>query len=484
MWLFLRNILAREQVTSIDTSRQAQFKRKSQMGVAAGAVALGSAVVVLAAPVALGAASKTPSRTAAVVPSGFAVKRTLIDAHPFALDTPDQLHAADPSQVSVMHAVSDEASNVAVLRSELQARPPVVLSLAEPVLVSMCRLNPSICEPIAPTGEASREHDATHEWAGRIVGGGIGVPAQRVTMGGGPLADAAPLVLPLTLPDTHAGSYAGQIKGSLRNAWTAVGLPADLAVQVDRIFAGRLEATKPAQAGDSYRVVYEQDGRDQSGALRRHVSAVEIRLAGQTYRAVWFVAPGRTTGDYYSFDGERLVAQPFAMPVNYARISSPFGYRIHPVTGLRLLHTGVDLTAAVGTPVVAAAAGVVQFVGFDSGYGKHVVLRHAQGYTSYYAHLSSYANGLQVGARVSQGQRLGAVGQTGVATGPHLHFEVRLNDRPTDPLALTSRTGATLLAGRQRAVFDRVAGEAREQLAALSTSTDMRTASNTPPARF
>lgn len=484
MWLFLRNTLARDQVTSIGTGRQAQFKRKSQMGIAAGAIALGSAIVVLATPAASGAVSKTLGHTAAAVPNGFAVKRTLIDAQPFALDTPGQLHAADPSLVSVMHAVSDGASKVTVLRSELQARPPAVLSLAEPVLVSMCRVNPSICLPLAPAGDASSTHDTMHEWTGRITGGSVSAPAQRVTTGGGPLADAAPLVLPPALPDTHAGSYAGQIKGSLRNAWTAVGLPADLAAQVDRIFAGRLDATKPAQAGDSYRIVYEQDGRDQSGAPRRRVSAVEIRLAGQTYRAVWFVVPGRTTGEYYSFDGERLVAQPFAMPVNYARISSPFGYRIHPVTGLRLLHTGVDLTAAVGTPVVAAAAGVVQFVGFDSGYGNHVVLRHAQGYTSYYAHLSSFANGLQVGAHVSQGQRLGAVGQTGVATGPHLHFEVRVNNRPTDPLALTSRTGATLLTGSQRAAFDRVAGDAREQLAALSTSTEIRTASNTPPARF
>lgn len=484
MWLFLRNILARDQVTSIGTSRQAQFKRKSRMGVAAGVAALGSAIVVLATPAASGAVSKTLSRTVATVPSGFAVKRTLIDAHPFVLDTPAPLHAADPSLVSVMHVVPDRASSGTVLRNELQVRPPVELSLAEPVLVSMCRVNPSICVPRAPSDEALGAHDAKHEWAGRIVGDRASASLQRMTMGAGLLAQAAPFALPPTLPDTHAGSYAGQVKSSLRNAWTAAGLPADLAVQVDRIFAGHLDATKPAQAGDSYRIVYEQDGCDQSGAPHRRVSAVEIRLAGQTYRAVWFVAPGRTTGDYYSFDGERLVAQPFAMPVNYARISSPFGCRIHPVTGLRLLHTGVDLTAAVGTPVVAAAAGVVQFVGFDSGYGKHVVLVHAQGYTSYYAHLSSYAAGLRVGARVSQGQRLGAVGQTGVATGPHLHFEVRVNNRPTDPLTLTSRTGATLLAGSQRAAFDRVAGEAREQLAALSTSTDMRTASGTPPAHF
>lgn len=482
MWLFLRTILAHEQATFTDTSRQAPLKRKSQMRVAASALALGSVFVVLAGPAASGAASRTLNGTTTAVPSGFAVKRTLINAQPLSLHTPEQLHAADPSLVSVMHAVSDPGTSGSILRSELQTRPPVVLSIAEPVLVSMCRVDPSICVPPAAASESSSAHSSMSEWAGRVTGVGASASARRVIAAGGSLADAAPLVLPGTLADTHGGSYAGQIKGSLRNALAAAGLPADLAAQVNRIFASRLDATTPARTGDSYRVIYELDGRDQSGAPRRRVSAVEIRLAGQTYRAVWFVAPGRSTGDYYSFDGSRLRAEPFAMPLNFARISSPFGYRIHPVTGVRILHTGVDLTAAVGTPVVAASDGVVQFVGVDSGYGKHVVLRHAQGYTSYYAHLSSFANGLRVGAHVSQGQRVGAVGQTGVTTGPHLHFEVRLNNLPTDPLPLTNRNVATLLAAPQRAVFDRIAGEAREQLAALPVET--RTASNSPPARF
>ena len=139
------------------------------------------------------------------------------------------------------------------------------------------------------------------------------------------------------------------------------------------------------------------------------------------------------------------------MPLNYVRVSPQFGYRILPVTGLHLLHTGVELTAAQGTPVVAAAAGTVRFVGVDSGERKHVIVRLPRGYVTYYAHLSAFASGLWMGAQISQGQSLGVVGQTGVPTGPHLHFEVRLNNQPTDPLRLTGRLSAAPLAGRQRA---------------------------------
>jgi hypothetical protein len=116
------------------------------------------------------------------------------------------------------------------------------------------------------------------------------------------------------VPDT--GTYAGQMKGGVLGAWTAIGLLADLAAQLSRILAGRLDATRPAQADDYYRVVYEPVAGNRASPSRRRVTAVEIRLAGRIYRAVWFVAPGRTAGDYYSFCGERLTAEPFAMRLN------------------------------------------------------------------------------------------------------------------------------------------------------------------------
>jgi murein DD-endopeptidase MepM/ murein hydrolase activator NlpD len=471
MWPYLRNIIAREQVTSTDTSREAHFKRKSPRGVAANAALLSGAIAALGAPVAPGVAAKTFSRAASACTRGFAVESAMLGAQPQVPGAASPTGAGDLPLVSVMRSVSD--AHMPPMHRDLHAHPPLVLLLNESVPSTMCRFSPSICAPLAPVAHPD-------VWYGRVavssgsVAANSGLPRQGVARGTpSTLSSAAPLSMPV--PDT--GTYAGQMKGGLHGAWTAIGLPADLAAQLSRILAGRLDATRPAQADDYYRVVYEPVAGNRASPSRRRVTAVEIRFAGRMYQAVWFVAPGRTAGDYYSFNGERLTAEPFAMPLNYVRVSSPFGYRIHPVTGQRLLHTGVDLTAAQGTSVVAAAGGTVQFVGFDRGYGKHVIVRHARGYTTYYAHLSAFASGLRIGAQIRQGQSLGAVGQTGVATGPHLHFEVRLNNQPTNPLRLTSRF-ALPLAGAQRAAFDQVAGVARDQLAGLSA--DMRTASNAP----
>jgi murein DD-endopeptidase MepM/ murein hydrolase activator NlpD len=166
------------------------------------------------------------------------------------------------------------------------------------------------------------------------------------------------------------------------------------------------------------------------------------------------------------------------MPVRGARISSPFGMRVHPVKGELREHTGVDLAAPVGTPVTAAAAGTVRFAGFDrSGYGRYVVLAHVGGYTTYYAHLSAIAAGLRVGAAVMVGQQLGAVGSTGVATGPHLHFEVRRNSEPTDPLVLTRSNAAPTLAGSDLVAFEQQTNAARQQLAVSSDSTQLAASS-------
>jgi murein DD-endopeptidase MepM/ murein hydrolase activator NlpD len=479
MWFFLRNIVAREQGNSTDMSRPVHLKRQIPLGVSASVVVLSGAMAVLGAPVASGAAAKTFRQAASADMKGFAVGRAMPGAQSLVLNTANATHAADALRIAGALVLSEDTSWPPFRRADLDVKTSFgLLSPGESVLVSMCRAGLSICDPqvsgMRPYGTN------VHAWTGRVIVqaprlGGQG--AAGAAASGGTSSTAAPFALPFA--DT--ASYAGPIKVSLRDTLTAAGLPADLTAQLGRIFAGGLDVSTRAQAGDRYRVVYERARSGRSALKRGRISAVEITLAGRTYSAVWFVAPGRTDGDYFSFAGTRLVAQPFAMPLNYGRVSSPFGYRIHPVTGEHLFHTGVDLTAPIGTPVVAASPGTVQFVGSDSGYGKHVVVRHAGGYTSYYAHLSAFASGLRVGAKVSAGQLLGAVGQTGVATGPHLHFEVRRNNQPTDPLKLTSRFGAAPLAGRERAAFDRVASVARQQLASSPGAT--RTASVAPPAR-
>lgn len=158
------------------------------------------------------------------------------------------------------------------------------------------------------------------------------------------------------------------------------------------------------------------------------------------------------------------------MPVKWTRISSFFGERVHPLSQAMAFHTGVDLAAPTGTPVDAAADGVVSFVGTDpGGYGHYVIVDHADGYSTYYAHLSAYARGLKVGETVKQGQRIGSVGMTGAATGPHLHFEVRIANDPVDPL-VTLASAQTELSDMQRTAFRQEAAQWRFRLASIGTT--------------
>ncbi|WP_233852448.1 M23 family metallopeptidase [Paraburkholderia sp. HD33-4] len=276
----------------------------------------------------------------------------------------------------------------------------------------------------------------------------------------GQLSNAAPLVM----SEPSSDSYAGRIEGTLRDTMARASVPVEIQEQIAHIFAPRLDLAAPAHNGDTVHVLY---GRDDTNAQRKRLTAVELRSGGEVYQAVWFVAPGHTGGDYYSFDGRELAAKPFSMPLNYVRLSSPFGYRTHPVKGKHQMHTGVDFAAPKGTPVVAAASGTVRFVGFKPGYGNIVVLSHPRGFTTHYAHLSAFSRELRVGKPVTEGQALGAVGSTGTATGAHLHFEVREYDQPIDPLTLTGRTGASPLTTTERLAFDSMTGALREQLVAL-----------------
>jgi hypothetical protein len=135
-----------------------------------------------------------------------------------------------------------------------------------------------------------------------------------------PLSAAAPFVS----PEADSGSYAGRTEGSLRDTLARAGVPVEIREQIAGIFAARLDVAATAHEGDAYRVLYK---RDDAAAQRKRVTAVELRSGGKVYQAVWFVAPGRTKGDYFSFDGQRLAAELFAMPLDYVRVSSPFGYR-------------------------------------------------------------------------------------------------------------------------------------------------------------
>jgi murein DD-endopeptidase MepM/ murein hydrolase activator NlpD len=199
---------------------------------------------------------------------------------------------------------------------------------------------------------------------------------------------------------------------------------------------------------------------------------------------VWFVPQAGAPGAYYDLDGMPLAGARFAMPVAATRISSRFGERVHPVSGARHVHSGVDLAAPAGRAVHASEHGVVAFIGTEPrGYGKYVVIRHDGGYASYYAHLSAFEPTLRTGARVMRGQRVGAVGSTGTATGPHLHFEVRRHARLVDPIELVHAARAAKLKGAQRVAFNRVARDARTQLASATFAQPVAMSKDVAPQR-
>ncbi|WP_269502059.1 M23 family metallopeptidase [Burkholderia sp. IMCC1007] len=275
---------------------------------------------------------------------------------------------------------------------------------------------------------------------------------------------------PFKLAEPVAGTRVGAITGSLRASLARADLPAGVAAQVMRALAGRLDPKLKGAVGDTFRVAFEPAGdASLSGAVR--VTAFDIRLRGQRVAAVWFAADARSPGAYYDLDGVPLAGTRFALPVSAKRTSSRFGTRVHPVTGARHVHTGVDLAAPTGRTVRASERGVVSYIGTQpGGYGKYVVVRHGGGYASYYAHLSAFEPTLRTGMRIARGQRVGAVGSTGTATGPHLHFEVRRHNRPVDPVVLVRAAKADALKGQQRVAFQRVATGARTQLASVAWS--------------
>ncbi|HDR9802925.1 TPA: M23 family metallopeptidase [Burkholderia cenocepacia] len=273
---------------------------------------------------------------------------------------------------------------------------------------------------------------------------------------------------PFTLAQPDRGTRAGAIVGSLHASLARADLPAGVAAQIVRILAGRIDPKQRGAHGDTFRVAFEPD-HDATRSGRVRVTALDVRFRGQRVAAVWFAAQAGSPGAYYDLDGMPLAGARFAMPVAATRISSPFGGRVHPVSGARHVHSGVDLAAPAGRAVHASERGVVTFIGTEPrGYGKYVVIRHDGGYASYYAHLSAFEPTLRTGARVTRGQRVGAVGSTGTATGPHLHFEVRRHARLVDPIELVHAARAAKLKGAQRVAFNRVARDARVQLASAA----------------
>lgn len=207
---------------------------------------------------------------------------------------------------------------------------------------------------------------------------------------------------------------------------------AALVVELAEIYAFKLDFTHDVRPGDRYRLVYERDARPDGTARGRRILIAEFTNQNQLYPAVLF-DPAGDGGTYYDPEGRSVQGMFRRYPVDYVRVTSSFSWRrYHPVLGVHRAHLGTDFGAASGTPVKATGDGRIEFAGRNGGYGNMVRIRHPGGYETRYAHLRGFARGIRRGAQVRQGQVIGYVGATGLATGPHLHYELRKGGRPLD----------------------------------------------------
>jgi len=260
---------------------------------------------------------------------------------------------------------------------------------------------------------------------------------------------------PLKL-ETQVLLKSAEIRYSLFGATDNAGIPDTIATQLADIFGGDIDFHRDLRKGDRFSVSYEAVMHMGKLVRTGRILAAEFINNGKSYRAVWFQGEDGQ-GGYYAADGKNLRKAFLRSPLEFSRITSGFtAARFHPILQKWRAHTGIDYGAPVGTRVKTTGDGTVEFVGTQGGYGKVVILRHQGRYTTLYGHLSGFAAGIKKGTHVAQGDVIGYVGATGLATGPHLHYEFRIDGVFKNPLAVALPT-APPLAPQQLARFRELA---------------------------
>jgi murein DD-endopeptidase MepM/ murein hydrolase activator NlpD len=265
------------------------------------------------------------------------------------------------------------------------------------------------------------------------------------------------LIVPLNLPQVEQHSVSqkqldcktGQqtdtftvhckINSSLANLTDGQSLSKSLVSQFLKIFKSTIDIERKKQVDDRFSIIYRKEGE------KSEILAAEFFNQGNIYSAIRYTNNRTKTTDYYTPTGERLQKiSLLSNPVKkITRISSPFGMRKHPILRKYKLHTGIDYAAIWGTPIFAGGDATIKFLGRKSGYGKVITLEHHEQVISLYAHLAKFAKNLKVGDKVKQGEVIGYIGQSGRATGPHLHYEIKVDNKPVNP-ELFAKSSLTL----------------------------------------
>ncbi|MDM0043016.1 peptidoglycan DD-metalloendopeptidase family protein [Variovorax dokdonensis] len=377
----------------------------------------------------------------AVTPSPIGEQTEALETHDFTLFRSDLTRSSDTAESLLRRLGIDDMAAAKFVRADATARSAL---LSQPGRVI--------------TAEATQDNEFVRLSARWIPDGKESF--KRVTIerdGAGFRVDTKAEEL-----TTSSRIGSGVIRSSFFAATDAADIPDAVASQMADIFSGDVDF-RALRKGDRFAVSYETFDADGQSLRTGRVLAAEFESNGKVHQAIWFQEPGKK-GGYYRPNGDSLQRAYLQSPVEYSRISSGFAMRMHPIAHSWRQHKGIDFAAARGTPVRTVGDGTVEFAGRQSGYGNIVIIEHRNGQSTAYAHLSRID--VKQGQSVSQGQFIGAVGATGWATGPHLHFEFRVNGEYRDPSTIAQQDGGVPIAAASRGDFARVAAASSKDLSA------------------
>ena len=276
-------------------------------------------------------------------------------------------------------------------------------------------------------------------------------PTKQITLGRDEAGafDAKAAKVPTTYQKLAAS---GTIRGSLFEAASDAGVTRDVTRDMMKMFAYTVDFQRDLQAGDKFQVYYGQDVTANGDKVGNGDIIYATLQIGGKLKQLYRYEYDKGQYDYFDENGKSVKRGLLRTPVDNPHITSGFGVRMHPILGFSKMHTGVDFGAATGAPIYAAGDGVIEQAGWFSDYGKYVKIRHTGKLETAYGHMSTIVASLKPGTRIRQGQLIGYVGSTGRATGPHLHYEVMVNDSKVNPIGVNVDTGRSL-DGRQLTAF-------------------------------
>jgi murein DD-endopeptidase MepM/ murein hydrolase activator NlpD len=380
----------------------------------------------------------------AVKPLPLADQLAALDAHDFTLFRTEITRSSDTADALLQRLGISDPGAAAFLRGNPQARAALLSRAGRTV-----------------TAEASQQNaleKITARWIPDGSGGFTRFVIEKTPAGFTSRTETDALT-----PGVRLAS--GIVQTSLFAATDEAGIPDSISGQLADIFSGDVDF-RTMKKGDRFAVVYETLDADGQTMRNGRVLSAEFESDGKLYQAIWFKEPGEK-GSYYRPNGDNLHHAYLSSPVEFSRVTSGFAMRMHPILNRWRQHHGIDFAAPMGTAVRAVGDGTVEFAGWQNGYGNIVILKHRSDQETVYAHLSRID--VKVGQRISQSQQLGAVGMTGWATGPHLHFEFRVDGDYADPSTIAQADGSVPISPAARPMFEKQAVSARNELSSALT---------------